>query len=275
MILQGLKMNSQTFREVTPTRTPAAYIGGKRNLARQICAMISEIPHATYAECFVGMGGIFLRRSSAPPAEVINDFGGDVANLFRILQRHYPQFMDMLKFQVSSRREFDRLKACDPSTLTDLERAARFLYMQRLSFGGRVNGHFGIDPARGGSFNITKLAPVLEEIHERLAGVVIENRRWQDFMKLYDRPGTLFYLDPPYFGNENDYGDGMFDRSQFVEMAERLSDLKGRFILSINDNATIRELFSAFDILPVELTYSVAGGKRAKRARELIIRSRE
>ncbi len=183
--------------------------------------------------------------------------------------------MDMLKFQVSSRREFDRLKACDPSTLTDLERAARFLYMQRLSFGGRVNGHFwdrslarwqlqyhqaracpGRDPRAVGRRRHRE--PALAGFHEALRS-----------------PGTLFYLDPPYFGNENDYGDGMFDRAQFVEMSERLSDLKGRFILSINDNETIRELFSAFDILPVELTYSVAGGKRAKRARELIIRSRE
>ncbi|WP_048648952.1 DNA adenine methylase [Nitratireductor soli] len=264
-------MASSDLRPVRPTVTPAAYVGGKRNLAKRICAIIESIPHQTYAECFVGMGGIFLRRSSAPPAEVINDYSGDVANLFRILQRHYPQFMDMLKYQVSSRREFERLKECDPATLTDLERAGRFLYMQRLSFGGRVNGHFGIDPARGGRFNILKLAPLLEEIHERLAGVVIENRRWQDFMDLYDRPGTLFYLDPPYFGCEDDYGKELFDRAEFAEMAARLARLKGRFILSINDLPEIRELFSAFDIIPVELTYTIAGGRNARPARELII----
>lgn len=256
---------------VEPTATPAAYIGGKRSLSKRICTLIETIPHQTYAEAFVGMGGVFLKRRHAPKSEVINDFSGDVANLFRILQRHYPQFMDMLRFQVTSRREFDRLKSCDPETLTDLERAARFLYMQRLSFGGRIEGHFGIDPARTGRFNITKLAPLLEDVHERLAGVVIENKRWQDFVRLYDRKGTLFYLDPPYWGGEKDYGEGMFTRDEFGELAAVLRALKGRFIMSINDRPEIRDLFGRFDCQPVDLTYTVAGGKNSKPAKELII----
>ena len=261
------------MRPVEPTSTPAAYIGGKRNLARRITALIETIPHTTYAECFVGMGGIFLRRRSAPAAEVINDFSGDVANLFRILQRHYTPFMDMMRYQVTSRREFDRLKASDPLTLTDLERAARFLYMQRLAFGGRPGGHFGISPSKATSFNITKLAPLLEDIHERLAGVVIENKRWQDFIRLYDRPSTLFYLDPPYWGSEDDYGKAMFGRDEFAEMATVLSTVRGRFIMSINDCPEIRELFADFALQEVELTYTVAGGKNARPARELVISS--
>lgn len=66
--------------------------------------MIAGTPHRLYAEVFVGMGGVFFRRRQAPPGEVINDRNGDIANLFRILQRHYPQFMDTLKFQITSRR---------------------------------------------------------------------------------------------------------------------------------------------------------------------------
>ena len=87
----------------------------------------TEIPHDTYAEAFVGMGGVFLRRSARPRAEVINDRGRDVANLFRILQRHYPQFLETLRFQLTTRAEFERLVATRADTLTDLERAARFL----------------------------------------------------------------------------------------------------------------------------------------------------
>ena len=263
------KMNNQ--QPITPASPPAPYIGGKRILSKRICALIETIGHTTYAEAFVGMGGVFLRRKMVPKAEIINDYSGDVANLFRILQRHYPQFMDVLKWQVSSRKEFNRLRDSAPSTLTDLERAARFLYMQRLSFGGRVNGHYGIDPGRGARFNITKLAPMFEDIHERLAGVVIENKPWQDFLRLYDRPGTLFYLDPPYWGCEDDYGKEMFCRDEFGQMADVLRGIKGRFVLSINDKLEVRELFAGFDIQPVELVYSIAGGKRTKPAKELII----
>ena len=117
-------------------RPAAPYIGGKRNLGGRLAKLIDATPHVAYVEPCVGMGGVFLRRRSRPLQEVINDLSTDVATLFRILQRHYPQFMDVLRWQVTGRAEFERLRRADPSTLTDLERAARFLYLQRLSFGG-------------------------------------------------------------------------------------------------------------------------------------------
>lgn len=259
-------------RPIEPTPTPAPYIGGKRQLSKRLVDLINATPHTTYAEVFVGMGGVFLRRTQQPRAEVINDYSGDVANFFRILQRHYPQFMDTLRFQVTGRREFERLKASDPSTLTDLERAARFLYLQRLAFGGKVAGRtFGVDVSRSGRFDLNKLGPMLSEIHERLAGVVVENLPWEAFIDRYDRPDTLFYLDPPYWGSEGDYGKALFDREQFELIAARLATLKGRFLLSINDVPEIRAIFASFRFEEVSLTYSVQGGP-GKAARELIIR---
>ncbi len=93
------------------------YIGGKIKLAKHIASRINAIPHANYVEPFVGTGGIFFRRASRPKCEVINDISRDVITLFRILQRHYPQFLEVLKFQLTSRSEFERLKATDPNTL--------------------------------------------------------------------------------------------------------------------------------------------------------------
>jgi DNA adenine methylase len=83
-------------RRYPKIRPAAAYIGGKRRLGEQLARRIQAVSR-------------------------------DVATLFRILQRHYPQFMETLKFQITSRREFDRLAASKPDTLTDLERAGRFL----------------------------------------------------------------------------------------------------------------------------------------------------
>lgn len=260
---------------IEPVAPPAAYIGGKRLLARRIVERINAVPHDGYAEAFVGMGGVFLRRDRKARTEVINDISGDVTTLFRILQRHYPQFMETLKFQVTSRREFERLAASDPATLTDLERAARFLYLQKTAFGGKVAGrNFGVDKHGGGRFNLTRLGPILEDLHERLAGVWIECLPWADFIARWDRPGMLFYLDPPYFGNENDYGKDVFAPDDFARMAEILAGLKGSFILSINDTPEIREVFAGFAIEEVELRYSITGGKGTK-ARELIVTSRD
>jgi len=206
----------------------APWIGGKRNLARRLVRLINNVTHDLYAAAFVGMGGVFLRRTRAPKTEVINDYSGEVINLFRILQRHYPQFLDTLKFQLTSRREFERLSRTDPSTLTDLERAGRFLYLQRTAFGGKVTGQsFGVVREGGSRFNLTNLAPMLEEVHERLSGVVIENLSYADFIPRYDREGALIYCDPPYYNCETDYGEGMFRKDDFSRLADLMRGAKG------------------------------------------------
>ncbi len=260
------------MQPVSPARPVAPWQGGKRNLARRVIARIEAVDHQTYAEPFVGMGGVFLRRKMQPPCEVINDWSEDVSTLFRVIQRHFVAFTEMIRFQITSRANFERLAATDPATLTDLERAARFLYLQRLAFGGKVRGQtFGITPGGPGRFDVSRVVPMIEAVHERLSGVIIERLPWQDMISRWDRPGTLFYLDPPYFGCERDYGAGMFGREEFAQMATMLADIKGRFILSINDAPGIRATFAAFAIDEVSTTYTVGSSSNAKSARELII----
>ena len=260
------------MESIRPVSPPAPYLGGKRNLARRLCALIAAIPHQTYVEPFVGMGGIFFRRDQRPKAEVINDISGDVATLFRVLQEHYPYFVDMLRWRLTSRAEFERLRALPAERLTDLHRAARFLYLQRTAFGGKIEGRtFGIDRRSPGRFDVTKIEPMLADLHERLAGVVIEQLPYADCIRRYDGPETLFYLDPPYFGCEADYG-ATFAPADFEMLAEQLYEISGKFILSINDTPTIRAIFSRFTIEAVGTTYSIGTPHGSgKAAGELII----
>lgn len=187
-----------SLEPVQPVRPVAPWLGGKRALAGRLAERIAAIPHDRYVEPFVGMGGVFFRRRHRPKLEVINDINRDVVTLFRILQRHYQQFLDTLKWQLCSRSEFDRLMKVDPETLTDLERSARFLFLQRAAFGGvPVRRTFGISYEGGARFNLTKLVPLLEDVHERLAGVLIERLPYAECIRRYDsRPGALFYCDP-------------------------------------------------------------------------------
>ena len=262
---EGLK-----FEAVEPVRPIAPYVGGKRALAKRLVDRIESTPHQIYAEPFVGMGGVFFRRRSRPRKEVINDISTDVVNLFRLLQRHFQQLLDVLKWQVCSRAEFERLKATDPATLTDLERAARFLYLQRTAFGGRVDDrHYGVSYTASARFDLTKLVPMLEEVHERLAPVDIERLPYATLIERYDTPGTLFYLDPPYHGNEEDYGPGVFSPADFERLSGLLEGIEGRFIMSINDTSEIRQLFARFTIEPVEVNYRLSG--KVTPARELIV----
>ncbi|TMJ19023.1 MAG: DNA adenine methylase [Alphaproteobacteria bacterium] len=268
--------STANFVSVTPVTPPAPYVGGKSRLAKRLIAMIDAIPHKTYAEPFLGMGGVFLRRHRKPSSEVINDLSGDVSTFFRILQRHYVAFLDMLRFQLTTRAEFERLKATNPETLTDLERAARFLYLQCTTYGGLREGVFGLRPNRPGRFDVTRLQPALEELHERLAGVVIERLPFDDLMRRYDTEHTLYFIDPPYWGIEGLYGKELFTRGDYELLRERLRRLAGSFILTLNDKPEVRDFFGEFSILPVAFRYTLArkhGGGNPE-GKELIITNR-
>lgn len=159
-------------------------------------------------------------------------------------------------------------------TLTDLERAARFLYLQRLAFGGKVQGrNFGMQVRGPARFDVTRLASMLEAVHDRLCGVIIERMPFGRFIEQYDRPDTLFYLDPPYWGCEGDYGHGVFERADFERLADQLAAIEGRFVMSLNDTPQVRELFGRFSIERVEVTYTLNGSAPGKFG-EVIISSR-
>ena len=93
---------------------------------------------------------------------------------------------------------------------------------------------------------------------------------WAGFIARYDKPFTLFYLDPPYWGEESEYGKGAFVRDDYARMADLLARINGRFILSLNDRLELREQFAAFRIETVTTRYT--GPRKATRsAVELLI----
>lgn len=263
--------NRILFREVAPAEPIAPWLGGKRLLARRIAARIERVPHRCYAEPFVGMGGVFLRRSKRPRAEVINDLNGDIANLFRIVREHPGELARQFRSAVATRDDFRRLLKTPPEILTDVQRAARFAYLQRLRFAGKLGGsgaNFG--PHYPSRFRTEQMRRLIEAAHRRLQGVQIESLDWAEFIERYDRPFTLFYIDPPYWGHETDYGKGIFAHDDFARMAEILRRLKGRFILSINDRPEVRETFAGFRFVEVETRYS-ANAKATRRVGELLV----
>jgi DNA adenine methylase len=124
----------------------------------------------------------------------------------------------------------------------------------------------GTQPAR---FDLLKLVPMLEDVHERLCGVDIERLPYAELIRLYDTPGTLFYLDPPYFGTEHYYGPGVFSAADFELLRGLLEGIEGRFIMSLNDCPETRAIFAQFAIEEVAVNYRISGGVTP--AKELII----
>ena len=101
------------------------------------------------------------------------------------------------------------------------------------------------------------MAEELQHSHRRLQGVMLERLNYDDFIARYDKPGTFFYIDPPYWDCETMYGKGIFAKADFERLAEQLRHIKGRFLLSINDVPAIREIFTGFQFKEVSLRYSI------------------
>jgi DNA adenine methylase len=258
---------------IRPLKSMVAWVGGKRRLASLIVERIEAIPHTAYIEPFIGMGSVFLARRRRARAEVINDRSQDVVNLFRVAKHHPEALLDELRFALPSRAEFERLLMTDPTTLTDVQRAARFFILQRLNYGGRP-GDRSFPAATGGkSFDLVGFRSLLLAIRDRLASVTIERLDWPDLLRRYDRPDTLFYLDPPYVGCEADYGPGLFAPEDHARLAGALLGLRGRFLLSINDHPMIRNLYAGrAEIEGVRTVYNLAGRAGPRPVGELLIR---
>jgi DNA adenine methylase len=110
---------------------------------------------------------------------------------------------------------------------------------------------------------------MLADIHERLAGVIVEQLSYAAVIEQYDTPETLFYLDPPYWDCEGDYGADAFERGDFDKLADQLDQIGGQFVMSINATDGARETFARFDIAEVDTIYSVGSG--GKSFKELIV----
>lgn len=212
-----------------------------------------------------------LFRKELSQAEIINDINTDLVTLYRVVQHHLEEFIRYFKWALISREEFLRYQEENPDSLTDIQRAVRFYYLMRLSHGAKVAGqNFGVSTTGGPRLNLLRIEEELSAAHLRLARVVVENKPYSKFIERYDRPHTFFYLDPPYFGCEDDYGKGIFGRKDFSMLAEQLRGIEGQFILSINDRPEIRDIFEGFHVREVKTRYSVDRSIRGCEVQELL-----
>jgi DNA adenine methylase len=245
---------------------PLSYLGGKNRVARKIISLIPE--HTCYIEPFCGGAQVFFHKEPSK-VELLNDLNEEIFNFLRVCQLHHEELLRYLQFAIVSRRWFDLFEKTPPETLTDIQRAARFFYLQKNCYGGLiVRRNFAASVQDGSNYNPASLPELLRKTHERLLNVQLECLPYQDILRKYDRPFTFFYLDPPYFNRP--YYRFNFEEKDYEELAARLAKLKGKFLLSLNDVPEIRRIFRNFTIKSLEMTYS-SQRKAGKRYRELLI----
>ncbi|WP_323503071.1 MULTISPECIES: DNA adenine methylase [unclassified Undibacterium] len=178
-----------------------------------------------------------------------------------------------LKWALSSRQIFKWLQITPEETLTDIQRAARFFYLQKMTFGGKVDGQsFGTATTCPPKLNLLRLEEDLSAAHLRLSRTYIENLDWADCIKKYDRAHTLIYCDPPYWGTEG-YGVE-FGLQHYQRMAELAKTIQSRMIITVNDIPEMRQIFDGLIMERVDIHYTVGGANRSKEKKgELIIRN--
>ncbi|MEN8134335.1 MAG: DNA adenine methylase [Thermodesulfobacteriota bacterium] len=242
------------------------WIGGKRRLAKHLLALFPE--HTCYCEPFCGAAALFFLKDQSK-VEVVNDINGDLINLYRVVQHHLDEFNRQFRWGLVSRQIYKWLQDANPTTLTDIQRAARFYYLQKLAFGGKVDGQtFGTAATSPPRLNLLRIEEDLSAAHLRLSRTVIEHLSWLDCVTKYDRPATLFYFDPPYWQTEG-YGVE-FGFEQYRQMAGVMKKMKGKAVLSINKHPEIEEVFAGFKVREVPINYTVGGAGRGRQRTELI-----
>ncbi|WP_375620208.1 DNA adenine methylase [Bartonella sp. TS25HLJMH] len=251
------------------TQTLFAWMGGKHYLRKKIIPILNSIDHETYVEPFLGSGVIFLNKRPAKYS-VINDLNGEITNLFQCVQNHFDDLAKQLEWFVCSRQLFFELAAIDPESLSKVERAARFLFLQRcVMYGKKEYVSFGFGRKKPTVFNPDKLLARMRRVRQKLLDTTILNLSWERVVELFDASDSLFYLDPPYLVERRYYSSGNFVEDDFVSMAKVLKSIQGKFVLSLNDSDEVREIFRDFDFLELETLWTSGFAKKNSSKRTL------
>ena len=253
------------------------WVGGKRLLRKAICEHFpkevagakgkTKAPFERYIEVFGGAAWVLFNKDKHAPFEVYNYANGELVNLFRCIKAHPHEMSREIDLNLISRERFNFYKEQDPAHLTDIQRAARFMYMIKYSFCANIKTF-------GANNHLLPTLEFMEQVAERLARVIIENKSYERVIKQYDRPSSLFYLDPPYFNTETFYNvnEALFTADDHEKLRDILASIKGKFILSYNDDEFLKSLYKSFKIHEISRinNMTTCTGK-AKEFKELII----
>lgn len=223
----------------TPARPALRYFGGKWMLADWIIGHFP--PHKCYVEPFGGGASVLLRK---PPSriEVYNDRCGAVVNFFRVLRERPDELLAALELTPMALDEFADCQR-DQETGDDVERARRLFVASWQGINGTVAAGavrgFRRTPDRDVARSVVGAAANLRTVAERLRGVTIDNLDAVEVLRRYDRPETLFYVDPPYVPEtraesrtDKAYGANDMETGEHERLLEVLREVRGAVVLS-------------------------------------------
>jgi DNA adenine methylase len=238
-----------------------------------VSKLLPIIPeHKGYVEVFGGSAILLLSKESSK-WEVLNDFDSNLMNFWSVVQNGYEEFINSFEWELVSRERFNTYKIKYKNNDYDdaIERAKIFYYLVKAGFAADMkNPIFGTGKDKS-RLRIKDIEDDIKSAHERLLSVTIENKSFEDLFKIYDSPDTFFYLDPPY-RNTKQYAVGKFTDNQYEQMRNCCRDAKGKWLITINNDEYIKELYKDFNVMDHEVFYSVCKTENGRNNfKELII----
>lgn len=241
-----------------------AWIGGKRLLRSKIAELIPNGIKG-YIEPFGGGAWVLFYKEKWAELEIYNDLDSRLYNLFNVVKYHPCELARQMCFMLSSRKQFEEQLQIEG--VTDIQKAARFLYLINYSFG-----------AKGTSFGarVKSAGGIIERVNaisKRLDKVIIENKDAFELIKESDNGHNFFYLDPPYSTGAG-YKVVSTKNFEHEKLAKLLKGLKSKFLLSYDDSSKIRKLYGSFDIIEVSRQKGINGYcPKGKEYKELLIKN--
>lgn len=250
------------------TKPVLTWPGGKQKLLKHLLPIP---PHECYVELFAG-GLAMLLAKEPSGVEVVCDTHADLVNLYRCARFHGEELDRELRLRINSRRDFQHARQHPGAT--DIQRAANWLFVAALCFGGEA-ASFGVVRKSGGGActSMIKIREKLATLSARLERVIIEDIGWQRCLALYDSPDTLFFAEPPYVGGKIKLYSA-WTQAQMTELASALRGIRGNWLVTVNDSPENRAAFAFGHITSFVRAHGVAN-RRAEDRRgfgELVVR---
>jgi len=208
------------------------YPGSKTTIAPWITEHFSN--HECFVEVFGGSASVLMEKVESG-IEVYNDINDDLVHFFRTCRNRGAEVSDWLANAPFARSEFETWeqrwsRGWRPAD--DVRRAGQFLYLQTAGHSGHIESRtFRTQKSLRGqsvsqritrSFGNQKSNP--QRIQERFSEVIVESLDYRNLLEKYDSENSLFYLDPPYYGCEQEYygEEVQFDHEEFFDLLQQL-----------------------------------------------------
>lgn len=249
------KLKSETYPIVK-------WVGGKRQLMFELLKNMPK-SYNRYFEPFIGGGALFFELQ--PDNAYISDMNEELINLYSVVRDSVDELIeDLSKHEVSKEyfleiRNIDRTE--EYSELSNIERASRFIYLNRTCFNGmyRVNskGEFNVP------FGHYKNPRIVDEKNLINCSNLLQRTeiRHSDFSEILTKvqEGDFVYFDPPYVPlNETSsftsYTKDGFDidmQFKLRDVCDELDSMGVKFMLSNSDTKLVNELYANYEIKKV------------------------